>query len=164
MREYFYCHLRFLSSWRALGKIRYMNKKGRIALRNHFVKFLNDHPKFDCKAHSGLAPAPKKRVNAKERHFWRFVCGTAKDGRTILIYPMILRNERVPIFVAKYMSEIADKSPYVGCATDLGDVYCIIANDPIEYPRADKTNSFRYWIKKYQESKNGSTTKEPSST
>lgn len=134
-----------------------MNKKGRISIRNKFVRFINEHHEFGAKVSSGPVPAPKKRVTSKERHFWRLISGTAKDGRTILIYPLLLRNERVPIFVCQYLAEIADKTPYVGLAETIGDVLCILKNDQLNYPRADRTFYFRYWLKKNQENrKNGS--------
>lgn len=130
-----------------------MNKTGRIALRNKFAKYLNEHEKFDCKVHSGMVPAPKTRVWTKERHFWRFIAGTAKDGKTILIYPLTSRNERIPVSICEYMTEIAKKSQYVGCAENLGDVFCIMADDPLNYKRAKKTYYYEYWMKKQTEKK-----------
>ena len=131
-----------------------LNKTGRIKLRNKIEAFLNNHPDFGCRVHSGISPAPKKRVRSKERHYWRFVTGTAKDGRTILILPILTRNERVPVSLCEYLEEIAVKSPYVGMAENLGDVFCIIMNDPVEYPRDAKTTYWRYWLKRSMEKNN----------
>ncbi len=123
-----------------------MKTKGRINLRNRIERFLNEHATFGCKVHSGVTPSPKKQVKAKERFFWRFVTGTAKDGRTILIYPMILRNERIPVPICEYMKEIESRNALVGTAENLGDAYTIVVDDPIEYKRAKKTRMHEYWL------------------
>lgn len=135
-----------------------MSAESRVRLRNRMVEYINTYPAFKgCKAFSGLVPGNQRSVATREKYFWRFVNGTTPDGRVILIYPLLRRNDRLPLGVAEFMEEISQKSPFVGTAESLGDVFCILKNDPVEYPRAKKTWFFRYCIKeKMNESGNPS--------
>ncbi len=132
-----------------------MNKRGRVFLRNKIERTLNSGAwaELGCKVYSGVSPGQKRRIKAKDRHFWRFVMGTAKDGRTILIYPLMHHCEMIPISIWEYMIELEERNALVGCALNLGDAWCIVSDNPSEYKRAQRTFLHQYARQRYNERK-----------
>jgi len=129
-----------------------MKKETRISLRNKIVKFLNEKEMLGCRVYSGIAPISKKRVQSKERFFWRFVSGTAKDGRTILIYPIPNRSERIPISIFEHMALVEDMGAIVGTSHTIGDAFIIVVDSP-EYKRTNQTRMHRYFLERYKKEK-----------
>lgn len=118
----------------------------RIALRNKIENTINETWKDRFGATAHCLPAPiggSLRITSAERSFlWRFVLGTAKDGRSICIYPIGSRSEVPPVAVCQYMLEIEKRGGLVGTAEDIGDVFAVLADNP-EYKRASKTYNHR---------------------
>lgn len=133
-----------------------MKKDNRVSLRNKFVDFLNNKEMLGCRVYSGVAPHSKYKVKSKEKFFWRFVMGTAKDGRTILIYPLINRSEQMPVSVFTYMAETEDLGAIVGTARNIGDCFLIVVDNPIEYKRTKQTRKHRYFLARQMRKENGS--------
>lgn len=103
----------------------------RTKVKNKILQFLNG-PKFDCRL------VWMKLSCFKEKKTY-FLIGCARDGRTVLIYPLRRWSDRLPVDVARYMCEVETRSPYVGTAINIGDAYTILADNAAEYPRALRT-------------------------
>lgn len=127
--------------------------KSRLALRNKLIRTINEDwaEKFGAKAHGLPPPIPGREVDS-EFH-WRFVQGIARNGRAIVIYPLLARFEKIPFRICHYMMEFEKRGAIVGCAEGLGDCYCIVADNPAEYRRFKKTYSHRKWFEYYSKGK-----------
>lgn len=133
-------------------------KKSRLALRNRFIKVINEDwaEKFGARAHGLLAPIPGSESDAD--FHWRFVQGVAKDGKALLIYPILGRDEKIPFRICRYMLDFEARGAIVGCAESVGDLYCIVANNPEEYKRPKKSYYYRRWHEHYLKGKKDGTT------
>lgn len=137
-----------------------MKEKGRIHLRNKIIAFLNGKASFGCKVHAEGIPGAKRMRGARARYFSRLITGVAKDGRMIVIYPFIHRRELIPRPICEYMREVEMRCGITGTASNIGDAYEIVADDPVEYPRKEKTKLHQYAMRKYEEKRNGRTEEE----
>lgn len=82
--------------------------------------------------------------------------GVAKDGRAILIYPIISRFSRLPGPVVKLMMEYESRGAIVGTAEDVNDGWDIVADDAKNYKRKQKSFGHLYWANKQKEKKHDS--------
>lgn len=126
-------------------------KPSRLTLRNRILRQLQAWPQLGCVAHE-LHRAPKYtgRENSGNRRdlsffLWRLIGGVAKDGRAILLYPVLDRAEVVPGVVSSFMIEYESRGALVGCVTDISDAWDVVFGNESEYKRKARTYSFRYW-------------------
>lgn len=123
----------------------------RIRLRNRIRDFLNSKAVLDCKVEagpiSGVVAASRRNV---KKYFERLVTGTAKNGRTIVIYPLVSKDDSVPRAICDHMKEIETRGGIVGTAKSIGDAFCIVV-DSQEYPRFNHTFLHHYWLRRWEE-------------
>lgn len=98
------------------------------------------------------------------------IIGTAKNGQSIYIeVKMLGPNGQPKGYPSKeqkeLLSKLAEMTPFVGVAYDMGDAYDIVANDPERYPRKLRTYSYDSNRKKWERSngtrKTATKTKDP---
>lgn len=132
---------------------RWKKSKGKLRQRNKFIRTINNWQQLGAFAFPG--PTAEFRTNtnnskAPNRFLWRLVCGISKDGKIIMIYPVKDRRDPVPRVVSEMMMEADSRGGIVGAAEHLGDLWCIVADDPVSYKRAKKTYAHRVWFEHYQ--------------
>lgn len=136
-----------------------MKRQTRVRLRNKLVKTINNWQQLGAIAWPGISPGHRSSFrggNDKTQGYWRMVGGTSKDGKTIMIYPIISRWEAMPLAVCQMMVELESRGALVGCAANIGDAWCIVSNDEKEYKRAKRTWYHHDWLEKHSRRKNGS--------
>lgn len=131
-----------------------MRPRGRVWLRNKIISFLNSKPQLGCKVFAGVTPAVQRARGKQDQYFSRLITGIARDGRMIVIYPIIHWPDRIPKAVCKYMGEVDALCGIVGTASNIGEAWDIVICDEKEYPRTERTRLHNYLLKK-SEKKNG---------
>jgi hypothetical protein len=120
----------------------------RIRLRNKIVFHLNKWQQLGCLVRSGAGVSIIRRARSKTGLATRLVSGVARDGKAILIYPVMDRKDRVPGEICKVMAEYESRGAIVGTACDIGDAWDIVFNDESQYKRKQKSYLHRYWLEK----------------
>lgn len=143
-----------------------MKPLNQVRLRNKFVRTINNWPQLGAYSWYGATPTTRLSggdenrvgIGQKDKHIlWRLVGGVARDGRLILIYPLVKYRDEVPFTISQLMMEAESRGAIVGTACNIGDVYTIVADNPTEYKRCQRTYSYRNWFgRQSKEKKNGS--------
>lgn len=128
-----------------------MRRRGRLHLRNKIVEHLNRWQQLGClvKPHS----AGMVSKTGKERFLGRLISGVAKDGRAILILPILSRKTKIPFNLCRLMMQYDGRGAIVGTAEHIGDAWDIVYADPKQYKRKAKTYLYRFWFEKYSKGK-----------
>lgn len=129
-----------------------MRKPTRISLRNKCIHHLNNWQQLGCLVREYSASRHKVGKD-RSRFTWRLITGVAKDGRAILLYPIIRKQDKVPHSVCRMMSEYEGRGAIVGCVENIGDAWDVVQANEKEYKRKARTYLHRYWLEKYKKSK-----------
>lgn len=135
-----------------------MKPPNRVRLRNKFVNVIGRWPQLGAFAWRGATPLPRKTHFPRDPDFlWRVICGVTRDGRALMIYPILHHREKMPGAICRIMIEVQSRGGLVGTALNIGDVYVILADNPSEHKRPRRT--FRHqdrWEELQKRNKNGS--------
>lgn len=126
-----------------------MRKRGRVYLRNKLIHHLNNWQQLGCLVRPWPTTAIPKR-KGKERFLGRLIWGVAKDGRAILILPILSRKTKIPFNLCSLMVNYEGRGAIVGCAEHLGDSWDIVFADESQHKRKQKTYLHRFWLEQYQ--------------
>jgi hypothetical protein len=129
-----------------------MRKIGRLRLRNKIIKHLNAWQQLGCLVREHASHSIRRERGGR-RYLWRLVSGVAKDGRSILIYPITHHKDRVPFNVCQLMLEFEGRGGIVGCAAHIGDAWDIVSADESRYKRKKRTFYHRHWHEQYLKGK-----------
>lgn len=125
--------------------------RGRVALQNKIVAFLNSKPVLECKVHPGGLPGAQRLGAKRSVMYSRLITGIGKGGRAVAIYPIIHHREYIPLVIQEYMQEVEARGGIVGTASSIGDAWDVAFCDEVEYPRKVKTRLHTYWINKKED-------------
>lgn len=130
-----------------------MNPGNRVRLQNRLLEFLNAKASLGCKVHAGVISGGARLRKRGHQYLSRLIMGTAKDGRTIALYPILDRRDSVPLVVCEFLREIETRCGIVGTPLSIGDAFTIVIEDPVEYPRRAHTKLHIYWLEKNEKKK-----------
>lgn len=118
------------------------------SLQREIVEYLNGRSGLGCKVsrikNGGTYDPIRKafRSNNAEKGIPDII-GCTKNGKAIFIEVKMLtvNGELKPIRKEQvdYLGDMADRNALVGIAYDLGDAFDIVVDDPVKYPRKDRT-------------------------
>lgn len=125
-----------------------MRRMTKLRLRNKIIHHLNQWQQLGCLVRENATKPNRRDLKRMNRHSWRLVTGVARDGRSIMIWPIKDRYEPVPQVICNLMLEYEGRGAIVGCAVHIGDAWDIIYDDEKVHKRKAQTYSFRYWHEK----------------
>lgn len=123
--------------------------ENRIKLRNKICAQLQDWEERLGVHNVRIDPTPASPFG-RNKLFHRFIRGIAKDGRSLLIYPIISRTEQMPIAICEEMEAADAAGAIVGCADGISDAWDIVFCDELEYPRKQKSYRYKWWGARYR--------------
>ncbi len=103
----------------------------------------------------------KKPFDKKLKYFWRLIIGTAKDGRSIMIYPIpSTKIFDIPMSIREILQANHDRGALAGVAANIGDAFDIVFADELQYPRKRRTFIFELPADRHKGDRHGASEEE----